>query len=199
LDIVGCAEHQSLAREIAEKSLTLLRDDENLLPLNLSENASIMVVMPTPKDLTPADTSSYVVPSLADSLRQQHSQVDEFITTHDPTDQEIADICSRVSSYNLVVAGTIGASRNSRQASLVQEILSRGVPTITVSLRTPYDLIAFPEASTNICTYSILPHSMKALADALWGKIPFQGKLPTKIPGLYDRGYGLKSGKEQVV
>jgi beta-N-acetylhexosaminidase len=199
LEVVGCAQHQTLAQEVAERSLTLVRDDANLLPLKLPENACIMVVIPEPKDLTPADTSSYEVPSLAKALRQYHAQVDEFILTHSPTDQEIADISSRVASYDLVVAGTISASMNLRQASLVQGILERGVPTITVSLRTPYDLTVYPQAETNICTYSILPHSMNALAAALWGKIPFRGKLPTPIPGMYDRGFGLTSGKEKVV
>ena len=199
LDVVGCVEHQTLAQDVAERSLTLLRDEAGLLPLNLPESASIMVVMPEPKDLTPADTSSYEEPGLASALRQYHPQVDEFITTHDPTDQEIADVRNRVSSYDLVVAGTIGASMNLRQASLVQEILSVGVPTVTVSLRAPYDLVAYPQAGTNICTYSILPHSMRALAAALCGKIPFRGKLPTQVPGLYERGYGLANGKEQVV
>jgi beta-N-acetylhexosaminidase len=46
----------------------------------------------------------------------------------------------------------------------------------------PYDLAAYPEASTYICTYSILPPSMEALAEALFGRIAFSGALLVTIP-----------------
>ena len=53
---------------------------------------------------------------------------------------------------------------------------------ITVALRMPYDLAAYLEASTYLCTYSILPPSMEALAEALFGRIACPGKLPVSIP-----------------
>ena len=77
------------------------------------------------------------------------------------------------------------------QAALVNELLGTAVPTITVALRTPYDLTVYPQAQTHICTYSILPVAMNALATALFGAIPFQGKLPVQLGDLYDFGHGL--------
>ena len=56
---------------------------------------------------------------------------------------------------------------------------------ITVALRMPYDLAAYPAATTYVCTYSILPPAMEALAEALFGRIPFAGALPVTIPGLF--------------
>ena len=72
MDVVGSAEHRALARELAARSLTLVRDDAGLLPLRLGPEARILAVMPEPRDLTPADTSSYVPPALADALRAHH-------------------------------------------------------------------------------------------------------------------------------
>jgi beta-N-acetylhexosaminidase len=68
--------------------------------------------------------------------------------------------------------------------------LKLGIPSIVVALRLPYDLTAFPEAGTYICTYSILEPSMQALAKALFGKITFEGRLPVSIPGLDVVGHG---------
>jgi beta-N-acetylhexosaminidase len=48
----------------------------------------------------------------------------------------------------------------------------------------PYDLAAYPKAATYVCTYSILPPAMEALAEALCGRIPFAGSLPVTIPGM---------------
>ena len=55
---------------------------------------------------------------------------------------------------------------------------------IAVALRMPYDLAAYPSVKTYACAYSILPPSMEALADALFGKHRFTGQLPVSIPGM---------------
>ena len=60
LDVVGCAEHQALAAELARRSITLVRNDDRLLPLKPAADARIAVVQSMPADLTPADTSSTV-------------------------------------------------------------------------------------------------------------------------------------------
>ncbi|MBE3073730.1 MAG: glycoside hydrolase family 3 protein, partial [Actinobacteria bacterium] len=77
------------------------------------------------------------------------------------------------------------------QAALAVAVLASGKPTVTVALRTPWDLLAYPSARTHICSYGILPPSMEALAAALLGETPFVGRLPVDIAGLYARGHGL--------
>jgi beta-N-acetylhexosaminidase len=75
------------------------------------------------------------------------------------------------------------------RAEFVRQALKLGIPAM-VLCRLPYDLAAFPEAQTYVCTYSILEPSMQALAKTLFGQIPFQGKLPVSIPGLYAVAHG---------
>jgi len=191
IDVVGCVAHQTLARQVAERSLTLVRDEVDLLPLKFGDDARIAVIMPKPKDLTPADTSSYVTPSLATALRQYHPLVDEYITRHPPTAAEIAALSEKAMDYDLLILGTINASMQPAQAKLADELLKTGVPTVTIALRTPYDLLAYPQSQTHICTYSILPPSMLALAGAFWGRTPFCGRLPVQIQGLYPSGHGI--------
>ena len=65
LTVVGCADHQKVADEIAERSITLVRDQASLLPLHLQLGRRIVVVIPKPQDLPPADKSWYIVPALA--------------------------------------------------------------------------------------------------------------------------------------
>ena len=76
-----------------------------------------------------------------------------------------------------MVLGTINAIAHPGQAELVKKLVKQGTRLITVALRMPYDLAAYPEASTYICTYSILPPAMEALAEALFGRIAFTGAL----------------------
>jgi beta-N-acetylhexosaminidase len=194
LEVVGYAEHAALARELATRSLTLVRDAALLLPLHLSPDARLLAIMPAPRDLTPADTSSFVRPGFAEALRERHRAVDEIVTAHPPTDVEVASILARAGSYDAIVVGTISATPGSSQAALVDGLLATGRPVITVALRTPWDLAAYPRAGTHACTYSILPESMAALAAALLGETagpPFPGRLPVAIEGLAARGHGL--------
>jgi beta-N-acetylhexosaminidase len=180
--VIGCREHRALAREVAEKSITLVRDTTRQLPLNLRAGAAIAVVVPRPEDLTPADTSSLVVPALASGVRRYHRQVDDFTVAMNPSAAEIRERRAQLRKYDLLIIGTINAADHPGQAALVNTLLKEGGKVIAVALRMPYDLAAYPAAPTYLCTYSILPPAMEALADALWGRIPFNGKLPVRIP-----------------
>ncbi len=189
LDVVGASEHVALARELAERSLTLVRDEPRLLPLQLTPDARVLAIMPAPRDLTPADTSSFVAPGLAAALRERHRSVDEIVTSHPPTDTEVAATVAQAHGYDAIVVGTISATADPAQAALVNALIATGRPIVTVALRTPWDLAAYPGATTHVCTYSILPESMAALAAALFGEptrtgAAFPGRLPVRIQGL---------------
>ena len=134
--------------------------------------------MPQPPDLTPADTSSTITPHLADALRHYHSRVDAFVVGHAPTAEEIAGLREQLAGYDLLVVGTINASMQPEQVALVNALLALDLPTVTVALRTPYDLAVYPAAGTHLCTYSIQPASLEALAAALFGEFVPSGKLP---------------------
>ena len=71
-------------------------------------------------------------------------------------------------------------------------VLATGTPTVTVALRTPYDLADYPASTTHLCAYAIVPASVGAVADALFGTIPIRGRLPAAIPGLYPLGHGME-------
>jgi beta-N-acetylhexosaminidase len=191
LSIIGCLEHQKAADKIAEQSITLIRDQANLIPIRLKPEQRIAVVIPRPEDLTPADTSSYVVPAVTDSMRAYHANIDEFLISSAPGEAEISALLAQLRKYPLVILGTLNAYQQDGQQILVHEILKAKIATIVVAMRLPYDLVAFPEAPTYLCTYSILEPSMRALAKALWGHLKFTGRLPVSIPGLYETGHSI--------
>ena len=191
LEVVGCAEHAALARELAERSITLVRNDARLLPLRLPAGARIVAIEPRPFDLTPADTSSYLAPGLAAALRAHHDGVEEILVEPDPPAGEIAAVGTAIRGRDLVVVATDAGTFRPRQATLVRAALGTGVPVVTVALRTPFDLAEYPGAATHACTYGRHRPSIDAIAAALFGRIPFPGRLPAAIPGLFPTGHGL--------
>ena len=184
LEVVGSAAHLAVSRELAERSITLVRDGTRRLPIRLAADAIILAVMPTLTDLTPADTSSLVPPGLARALRAHHPRVDELVVPVAPSDTDIAGARERARDVDLVVVGTLDAVRQPSQAALVEALAANGTPTVAVALRTPWDVATYPAGVTAIATYSILPDSLDALASALFGAIPFAGRLPVAVAGV---------------
>ena len=159
--------------------MTLVRDPAGLLPLRPAGDATILAIMPTPTDLTPADTSSTVVAGLASGLRTQHGRVDEIVVPASPTAADIAAVRDRAAAAAAVVVGTLDASREPSQAELVRAVASAGRPVVAVALRTPWDVGSYPPDVAAVCTYSIHPPSMAALAASLFGLAPWPGRVPS--------------------
>ena len=191
LDVVGSEEHLALARELAARAVTLVRNDARLLPLSLAAGDRIAAIMPLPTDQTPADTSSTVDPGLAQAFRERNPEVDEFIVAHAPGETEIAAVREAVREHALIVLGTTAAFVEPGQAALANALIDLGRPLVTVALRTPFDLAAYPRSQTHISTYGILRPSLDALAAAVFGDAGFPGRLPAAVPGLYPTGHGI--------
>jgi beta-N-acetylhexosaminidase len=188
LSVVGCAEHRALSRELAERSVALVRGwrgaggsgGAGLVPPSLPARATILAIMPQPTDLTPADTSRRWRRTVA--LQTRFTSVEEVVVGIAPTDTEIAALrddrqlrCRRRRDDRRdPAAGPIRAGRI---------IAATGGPR-SRALRTPWDVASYPDGVAAVCTYSILPDSLEALAAALAGAIPFVGRLPVAVPGV---------------
>ena len=190
LGVVGCAEHGALAREIAEASVTLVRDPDAVLPLQAG-GGRVAVIAPAPVDLTPAETSSYLRIGLAEALRERGLAVDELTAPIDPTPSDVAAIADAVAGHATTIVCTFDAVGFPGQVSLVSHLASHGAmpaggpggsgPVVAIALRSPYDVALFPAAIASICTYGIQPPQIEVLADALVGRIPFAGRLPVRL------------------
>jgi len=191
LEVVGCAEHRALATELAMRSVTLVRNDDGLLPLRPGPETRIAVVGSPPTRITPADTSDTVRLTLADAVRRRWPLTDEIVTSPEPEPAELAEIRNRLELYDLIVNGSAAAHLRPSQAELARAVLAAGKPTVSVALRTPWDLCAYESARTYICTYGILEPSMEALAAVLFGERSPTGRLPVHIGNLHPRGHGL--------
>jgi beta-N-acetylhexosaminidase len=189
--VVRSADHLALARVVAGRALTLVRDEAGLLPIRLGSDDRLALVTPRPRDLTPADSSSAEPLELAAVIRRMHPRLEDVRVPAEPSDADIAAVRERLSGCALAVVGTIATDQQPAQARLVEAVLATGIPTVTVALRTPYDLADYPGAGTHVCAWSIVPSALEALADGLFGRSSMSGRLPVAIPGLHPAGHGL--------
>ncbi len=185
---VGGPPHLDLANRLAELSITLVRNDDGLLPIR-DPGVRVLAVEPEPSNVTPADTTALYPPLLAEKLRERAGDVTGIVYPQRPGRGDIDGVLAAVDGHDLIVAGTVTA--NEDQALLIRALLATGKPLITVALRTPYDLTEYPESATHVCTYDAHEPALQALVAALFGDQRFSGHLPAAIPGLFPTGHGI--------
>ncbi|WP_245835757.1 glycoside hydrolase family 3 protein [Virgibacillus ndiopensis] len=180
IENIGTNEHLQAADEIAEKSITLVQNNDSILPLQ-QDSANVLVTGPgaAQPDL------------LSNLLNEKGLMSTSFATGTSPTQDQINEAVQKAEEADKVIVTTYTANTNEEQQQLVEQIQSTGKPVIVAALRNPYDLMEFPEVDAYISTYSYLDVSVQALAKVIAGDVNPFGKLPVTIPGVYELGHGL--------
>jgi len=164
-DQVNTEEHQALSRAVTAQSITLVRDTAHLLPV---EPGTTFMVVETP---------------LARGLgRALHATFIEV--SADPTKAEIRSAWASARDGRTAIVAITDAVRHPQQVALVQALLDAGYPTIVVAIRSPYDVLAFPEAPTCLVSYGFNPPAREALIAVLTGQAQPQGQLPVELLAL---------------
>ena len=78
------------------------------------------------------------------------------------------------------------------QLRFLGDLSAKKMPFVFALFGSPYVLQHIPELPTYILTYDTNPGSELSAVKAITGEIPFQGKLPIALPGLYPVGHSLK-------
>ncbi|BAC13255.1 beta-N-acetylglucosaminidase [Oceanobacillus iheyensis HTE831] len=179
LDVIGSESHLKTASEIAEKSITLLKNNGDVLPLQEDEE----VFITGPQAAYPN--------KIANLLGEQDIQSTHYSTATSPTDNQIAEAVDRAESADKVVVTTYTANTNERQQMLVEALQELDKPIVVSAHRNPYDLMAFPNVDAYLNSYSYLDVSLDAVAASLIGDINPSGKLPVTIPDVNEIGDGV--------
>jgi len=172
---VGASEHVEIARKVAQDSITLVRDDGGLLPIN--PNQSVLVIWPVGAG------------DLGGALRVYHPNLQSLQVGISPTPEEIELALRSAEAASLIVVGTVNTQRHPAQLQLVNALA--GQPLVLVALDEPYDLLSYPDVSSYLASYGHVPVSLDALARVLSGLAAPAGHLPVDLPGLYPLGYGM--------
>jgi beta-N-acetylhexosaminidase len=192
---LGTRAHRATARRVGDHSVTLIRNDAGLLPLDAGSGQKVLVTgYRSVSDTSNAEPAAH----LARALRRQGVGTDLFETGTAPDSATIDTAVSRAGASDLVVVATSNASGSASQRALVNRLLATGKPVVLVATRNPYDIASLTQVQTYLATYSWTKPAMGAVARVLLGKVDPTGKLPVRIPSaddpnvtLYPYGFGL--------
>lgn len=194
--IVASRETQTLTDEIAQNAITLVKKDENSLPLKSGQKALVL-------GITNGEDRNSVGNALTRTLARNGLQVERISIDERTTEKEIENALKKASESDVVVAGLFGRFRSGAKNSValpeagekvLNEILKGSKPVVSIAFGNPYLLRGFPAIKNYVVAYGEMQSLQNAAADAITGKIPFKGKLPITV-GDYPRGTGLSLSK----
>ena len=194
---VGTKEANMLATEIAEQAMTLVRDEDKLVPLSaLKPEANIVNVV-----ITNGDDRNFIANSFISRMARSGRKLVTVALDDRSTEQEVQKAIEVAKSADLVIASLYGRVRSGQAnsvglpdsgAKVLNTLIGGKTPVIGVSFGNPYLLQSFPGLRTYLVAYGDMPSSQQASARALLGEIDIVGKLPISLPGLYPRGTGIQ-------
>jgi beta-N-acetylhexosaminidase len=198
--VVGSRDVVKLATDIAEHAVTLVRDEDKLVPLkNLRPDARIFNLA-----ITNGDDRNWIANAFVSKLNRSGVKVETVVLDERSTDLEVQKAIEGAKSADLVLASLYGRVRSGQVSSVgipdagaraLSALIAAKTPMVGISFGNPYLLQSFPGLRTYLVAYGDMPSLQQAVARALVGEIDVVGKLPISLPGLYPRGTGIQVQK----
>ena len=198
---VGGRQHQAVAREISQKSLTLIKDTGDRLPLRLPPGASVLYlsVLDYTSGWRIAAPSRTIIPE----LKKRWSGTEAVEVSDRSTSNELDLVRAMAARYDAVVAGVfVRASSGSGRLDLSPGVVRllgdlarattrRGQPMAAVFFGNPYAAASVPDVPAMLLTYDVSDLAEASAVAALAGEAPIVGTLPIALPGMFPVGHGL--------
>jgi beta-N-acetylhexosaminidase len=189
--LVGDSSDLQVARRVAEKSITLVKDSLRQIPLSVPGARVLSITLARRTDLSAGNAFNAELRSGLPNLRT------EFVGTEDAALNYPRLIAAADSADVTIVSSYMGAGSdvvtlNAPQpfTNFVQTLAQRGRKPIVVSFGNPYLLQQLPWVGTYLIAWGGFPVSQTAAARALLGTSAISGHLPISIPPYASRGAG---------
>lgn len=191
---VGSTQSHVKEREIGDKAITVLKNENGLLPYTCEESTRITMIAQSTSQKNILQYGFNILKE--ENIIPQNANV--MIKSEEYGDNYEDCLKSIEGADLLVVTST----------SYVQEYINaakqRGIPVVTISTDVPYDTAYFQEADAILCAYnglganqvddSFTPTStysvnLMCCEDILFGKSSANGKLPVDVPYIINGSY----------
>ncbi|MBN8706712.1 MAG: serine hydrolase [Bacteroidetes bacterium] len=197
--VVATGEHLALAEEVANRSLTLLKNDNKIVPFSgKTSRRLLMIILSENQDPATGDI-------LVKSLRQTSRKVEAILLDKGSNSLDYDIATKRLNAYSEVILvshmNTLSSKGKTSFGPEISDWLSKNKSelikkkTISIVLGNPYVVNALDFSDAVICTYSVSDNSQRAVVAALNGEIQFEGRLPVSLIR-FKSGSGIVTGKK---
>ena len=177
--------NSGIAGQVAERSLTLLRNRSHTIPLQLKPGAKVLLLVTPESDLAMSKLEPTYYGLTARGYEVVFTKFSSFHTVR-PV----------IGSFDAVILACNGKPAYGDHRGFNTTIWSfmscrEMKQLVVVSYGTPYFLYDIASAETYVNAYSDSPATQKAVIKALLGEIPFHGVSPVGIKHCFDIGDGI--------
>lgn len=180
-EVIGCEEHKKAAETCADRSITLVRDRDGLLPFVPERFRKVLLVFLGGEVgfISGNDVSGYVT----QKFKEAGFDI-EVYDGHDTMFDSFEDYKRRYDAVAYVANITTASNQTTVRISWKKPICADGpffaadVPTIFISLANPYHYVDVPSIGTIINAYSASDVIVDALMEKLSGRSEFKGISP---------------------
>lgn len=186
LQKLGTDEHHLWAKEVADRSITLVKEEAGVLPLDPAVRKRILLYPIQSGQSYFAATSFDSVDYFRKRLEEEGFLVDQFNPSKGMEGLLMA-YQDYVDKYDAIIYVATLATKSNQTAVRIEwaqpmgadvPVLQATIPTLFISLENPYHLLDVPRVKTFINTYGTSEIVINELVDKLLGKSPFKGQSP---------------------
>ena len=188
LSALGCEQHAIWARECADKAITLVKDNQNLLPIAPDKTPRIRLTVLGEGQGAGFGESDNVTRTLKAALVRAGFTVSlyDYATMErgEIFTSGVADMKEKFDLSIVVANVATGSNYTSRRLDWISLMAAnepwymKDIPTMFLSFCNPYHMIDVPFISTFINCYSSNRFCVESAVDKLTGKSPFIGISP---------------------
>ena len=200
--IVGNKENLMIADKIASSSITLVKDNNNLIPIKPEKIKDIAHLI-----LTEDDNGNEALKIIKSNINYTHGNVKNIFVNYQLSDLLIDDLIRQLSKFDQIIISTLvkisstnkgQSTLNSTHLKLIKEMSDNNLSFIVVSYGSPY-LEDYSFINTYICSYGYGAVSQTAVANAIFGRADINGTLPIDLNKTYRRGSGIKINRSSSI
>lgn len=188
----------AIADEVAEKSVTLLADSRNIVPLKVARGTRVASILIT-------NQPKFTLELFDNELRAAGCTVTSI---KDPSTDEIHDRVLK-GEFDVIITSLFFPVQYAWNTTRIHGPFSRcvmsgyhianpNVKPIFISFSNPNHLYELPHMDPYLVTYGATPSNQRAAARAVLGQSPISGRIPMSLEGFFEAGDGIQrpaSGK----
>jgi beta-N-acetylhexosaminidase len=194
-ETVSSPEHRMLAQKMADRSITLVRDDRHLLPINPVNPPDVFSLV------LASDTDSAPASVFQAGLRRRFPDIQTAAFDTRAPENLLSSAYRKALASDIIILSTVVriASGKANLAipdshkALIEKLAAARKPIVWIAFGNPYVLRLAPKIGTYLCAFSYADVSQSAAAKAISGEIPVSGKMPVSIPNYCKAGAGIQA------
>ena len=197
--VIELQENVRAANEIAEKSITLFRNENGVLPLTATAGKKVLFIIAAGDD--DADQGNV----LRSAIEQRMAGARVVKVDRRTTEKEHDVLIDEAKKADAVIVsafvkraalkGTVELPQS--EAAFIRELIDDNRNVAVVAFGSPYQLQQFPKARTYMAAWAVEDVAQLAAARAIFGETSIRGRSPVSLPGFFKIGEGIQIARQK--